>query len=101
MLLDDRFPQTSNRHFSLFEELDVTQRVDGGDAADWTDTVRCVAYFFVRVENKICRVDNLSTLLPKCPEFVGISRDFKSISHRESELQFVDGFLGFVERVDG
>src|SRR5918996_117450 len=107
MFPDNKFPKnidSSNERLpvrlfllclSLFEELYVTQCVGRRDATDRTDTVRGIAYLLIRIENKICRVDNLSTLLPECADLVGISRDFEPIRHRKSELQFVDGLFGF------
>lgn len=87
--------------FSLFKELDVTQCVGGNDTPDGTDTVRRITHLFVRIQDEIRGVDDLSTLFPECADLVGISRHFKSVSHGKSELQFFNGLSRFVEGVGG
>jgi hypothetical protein len=81
--------------------LNVAQGVGGDDAANGADAIGGVDHFFVRVENKIGRMDDFSPLLPKGAYFVRISGNFKSVSHGKSKLEFVHGLLGLVEWIHG
>ena len=86
---------------SFFKELDVAQGVGGNDAADGADAVRGVDDLFVRVQNEIRGVDDLSPLLPKRAYFVRISRHFESVGHRKHQLQFIYGLFSFLKRIYG
>jgi hypothetical protein len=86
---------------SFLEKLDVAQGVGGNDAADGSNAVGSVDYFFVRVQYEICGVDNPSPLFPKGAYFVCIPGHFKSVGHRKSKLQFVHGLLGLIQRIHG
>lgn len=79
----------------------MAQGVNGNDATDGADAVRGVADFLVRIQNEICRVNDFSPLFPKRSDFVGVARHFEAISYWISKLKLVDGFPGFIERIDG
>jgi len=97
----NRFPELTLLSFSFFEKLDMTQGVHGNDAANRADAVRRVANSLIQVQDEVRRVNYFSSLFPKRPHFVGVSRHFEAVSHGVGQLQSGDGFSGFVERIDG
>jgi len=96
----DRFPELGLLCFSLFEKLDMAQRIHGDDSPDGADAVRCVANFLVRVQDEVCRVKDFPALFPERAHFVRVPRHFETVSHGECKLQLVNGFFGLVERID-
>ena len=57
-------------------------------------------HLLIRVESKIGRVDDATTLFPISADFVGIFRHFEPIADRKGRAGFCDHFFGFVERID-
>ena len=79
----------------------MAQRVGGDDAADGTDAVTSVHYFFIRIQNERRCVNDFPPLFPKCADLFRIRWDFKAIGHRKSQLQLPHGFFGFIQWIYG
>ena len=63
----------------FFKELNMAEGVGGGDSPYRSDAVGGVHHFFIRIQDEIGRVDDLSSLFPKGAYLLGVPGNFEPI----------------------
>jgi hypothetical protein len=84
-----------------FCPLNGTQCIFGHDATDGPGREAGLHHFSIRVDNKIGRMDDSTSVFPVGSYPVGILGDFESVADWEGGARSSYHFFGFVKRIDG
>jgi len=64
-----------------FKKLDMAKGISGGDSPYGSDAVASVHDLFIRIQNEIGGVNNLSALFPESAHLLCVSGHFQSVAN--------------------